>query len=186
MKHFVLATLTLACSFVVSAAQLPRPAGELTWKLPDGKPANLSSYKGKVVVIEILSTTCPHCQDTAGMLAKMQTEFGPKGLQVIGVAVNDDANVPDFASRFAVRFPVGKGDRDAALGFLQQSVMRSFYYPGLVFVDRNGMIQAQHSGNDAFVQSNEELNIRNQIVKMIGTATPTTTKASNPAKRKAS
>jgi len=179
--------LLLAVSAVsaVSAAELPRPAGLLQWKTPDGQTFDLTKYKGKVVCAEILSTTCPHCQDTAGMLSRILAEFPAKDLQVVGIAVNDDANVADFIQRFGVKFPVGKGNRDQALGFLQHSMMRSFYFPGLVFIDKNGMVQAQYSGNDAFVQTNQEANIRAQLKKML-TPVPGTSSSSKSGKKKAS
>lgn len=167
MRSF--AVIALSAAFVVAAvaAELPRPATTLQWKTADGQTADLSKYKGKNVLIEILSTTCPHCQETAGMLSRIMADFPAKDLQVLGVAINDDANVADFTQRFNVKFPVGKGNRDQAFAFLQQSVMRSFYFPGLVFIDPNGNIQAQYNGTDAFIQNGQEANIRAQLKKMV-------------------
>src|SRR5205085_7101479 len=97
---------------LVPAAEIPRPATGLEWKTPDGQTVDFSKYKGKVVCAEILSTTCPHCQETAGMLSRILSEFPAKDLQVVGIAINDDANVTDFVQRFNVKFPVSKGNRD--------------------------------------------------------------------------
>ncbi len=164
--------LTLvACAATLMAQGSPRQAGELTWTGHNGVPGSLAKHKGKIVVIEILSTTCPHCQDTAQILAKIAQEYAPKGVQVQGVAVNDEvdvAGVAKFIRDFKLNFPVGKGNKDQALAFLQHSVMRSFYFPGLVFVDRNGMIQAQYSGADPFTGANQDQNIRKQLDKMLG------------------
>lgn len=184
MRFAALALFTLA---LLPAAEVPRPATSLQWKTPDGQTVDISKYKGKVVCAEILSTTCPHCQETAGMLSRIMTEFPAKDLQMVGIAINDDANVSDFVSRFNVKFPVGKGNRDQALGFMQHSMMRPFYFPGLVFIDKNGMIQAQYIGNDSFVQSGQEANIRAQLKKMLTPASGAkTSSSSNSAKRKAS
>jgi hypothetical protein len=46
-----------AASGVGEAAQVPRPAGEFEYILPNGKTALLTQYKGKVVVLEFLFTT---------------------------------------------------------------------------------------------------------------------------------
>ena len=176
----------LLCAVSALAADVPRQAGELTWKGHDGNPGALSRHKGKIVVLEILSTTCPHCQDTAGILAKLAPEFAPMGVQMQGVAVNDDANPAAFIREFKLNFPVGKADKDQALGFLQQSVMRSFYFPGLVFIDRNGVIQAQYSGSDAFTDANQAQNIRRQIEKMVAGSAPKKPAAAPKAAKKAS
>lgn len=182
------AALALLMTGLLPAAEIPRPATGLQWKTSDGQTVDISKYKGKVVCAEILSTTCPHCQETAGMLSRLTAEFPAKDLQIVGVAINDDANVQDFISRFNVKFPVGKGNRDQALGFMQHSLMRSFYFPGLVFIDRNGMIQAQYMGNDAFVQTGQEANIRAQLKKMLPPAAGAKSSSSptKSGKRKAS
>jgi len=118
MRSFAAIALAVASVAAVSAAELPRPATTLQWKTADGQTVDLSKYKGKNVLLEILSTTCPHCQETAGMLSRIMADFPTKDLQVLGVAINDDANVADFTQRFNVKFPVGKGNRDQAFGFL--------------------------------------------------------------------
>jgi thiol-disulfide isomerase/thioredoxin len=162
--------LTLALWAAVLPAQVPRPAGELTWTGHNGTAGSLAKHKGKIVVLEILSTTCPHCQEAAANLAKVAQEYADKGVQVQGVAINDDADPADFIRRFKLNFPVGKGQQDQAYAFLQHSVMRPFYLPGLVFVDRNGVIQAQHKGADPFIENNQLQNVRRQLDKMLGTS----------------
>jgi peroxiredoxin len=178
--------LTFLLCAIAAVAQLPRPAGELTWTGHDGSAGSLSKHKGKIVVVEILSTGCPHCQDTAVMLAKLAPEFAPKGVQIQGVAVNDDANPAAFIKEFKLNFPVGKANKDKALGFLQQSMMRPFYFPGLVFIDRNGIIQAQYSGADAFAGADQAQNLRKQIEKMVGESAPAKPAAAPKAAKKAS
>jgi len=183
------AVLLFALSGLVTAyaGEIPRPATTLEWKTPDGQTVDLSRYKGKNICIEVLSTTCPHCQETAGMLSRLMGEFPAKDLQVVGVALNDDANVPEFVRNFNVKFPVGKGNRDQVFAFMQQSLMRSFYFPGLIFIDRNGVIQGQYSGSDNFVTNGQEANIRAQLKKLVATpaAKPSAT-SSKTRSRKAS
>jgi thiol-disulfide isomerase/thioredoxin len=156
----------LLSAFAASAATIPRPAPELAINSQNG-PVQLSKLKGKVVVVEIMSTTCPHCQTSARILSKLKNEYGPKGFEVLGMAINDDANIPQFIQNFGVNFPIGKGKRDEAFAFLQHSVMTPFYFPQLVFIDRSGAIRAQHGGTDAFVQTNEEKNVRGMIEKLL-------------------
>jgi thiol-disulfide isomerase/thioredoxin len=157
-------------ALAASGATIPRPAPELAINSQNG-PVHLSKLKGKVVVVEIMSTTCPHCQNSSKILSKLKNEYGPKGFEALGVAINEDANVPQFIQNFGVNFPVGAGKRDDAFAFLQHSVMTPFYFPQLVFIDRSGNIRAQYGGTDAFVQTNEEKNVRGMIEKLLAEGT---------------
>jgi len=181
------AVIALLAGSLVAGSLVPRPATDLTWISSDGQKLQLSNYKGKVMVLEILSTTCPHCQFTARELSKLQTEFGPRGLQVLGMAINDDANPAEFVRQNNVTFPVGRGQRDAALGFLQHSVMSPLYFPGLVFVDRNGVIQGQYSGADAFLSEAEQSkNLRATIQKLLSSGEAARPASGSRARRKGS
>ena len=62
-----------------AAPPVPRPAKELEIVEPNGKHDLLTSYKGKVVVVQFLYTTCPHCQAYSQLLTKIQKEYGSKG-----------------------------------------------------------------------------------------------------------
>src|SRR5258708_22218384 len=92
----ILGGLTLAMSAM--AADLPRKAPELAINLTDGRQVLLSEYKGKVVAMCFILTTCPHCQRTVGYLAKDQAEYGPRGFQVLASAIQQGAAaaVPGF------------------------------------------------------------------------------------------
>ena len=157
----------LMAASMLAAAQLPRPAGPLSFTLPTGQTMNVADHKGKVLVVEILSTTCPHCQTSARTLSRIKSELNSKEFEVLGVAINDNPNIPEFVRNFNVNFPVGRGTRDGAYSFLQISVMAPFYFPQMVFVDRQGNIRAQYGGTDAFVQTNEEANVRGMVEKLL-------------------
>jgi peroxiredoxin len=158
----------LAAAVSVTGAQIPRQSPEFAIQLSNGQHELLSKHKGKVVVLEFMLTTCPHCQNSARLLSKLKNEFGAKGFQPLGVAINPEADINDFVRRFEVNFPVGKGSREAAYGYLQHSIMApSFYVPQMVFIDRQGVIRAQYGGGDPFLAANEEANIRGLVQKLL-------------------
>jgi peroxiredoxin len=158
---------------MLPAADIPRPAPAATFRTTSGTPINLADYKGKVVALEFLITTCPACQRCSGMLQRMQQEYGPRGFQAIGVATNDMAHmlVDDYRKQLGLTFPLGFAPRDKAHEFLQIPLMLIMYVPQLVFIDREGVIRAQHGGQDKFF-SNEEANMRSQIEALLGAAKP--------------
>jgi peroxiredoxin len=169
-----LATVSCLLSFslFLSAAQAPRQAPDVQIQVPNGKPIQLSQYRGKPVVLAFILTTCPHCQHTTGLLVKLQSEFAAKGVQVIECAVNSnaDALVPDFVKTYKTNFPVGYNfDVDFILGpFLQLPKDKTPTMPILVFIDRRGMIRAEYQGADDFISNpNQEQNIRAEIQKLL-------------------
>src|SRR4030095_13235894 len=91
----------------------PRKAPEFVIYLPDGTQSLLSQYRGKVVALEFLYTTCVYCQQTSQLMNKLQAEYGPKGFQALGVAFNDYADklVSAYVRQFRLAYPVGHSSR---------------------------------------------------------------------------
>lgn len=52
---------------------------------PDCTPYTLDQFKGKVVVLELFATWCPHCQAETAVLNQVQTNDASKGVQVLSV-----------------------------------------------------------------------------------------------------
>jgi len=147
-------------------AQIPRKAPEFVIQSPDGKQQLLSAYRGKIVVLALMFTTCPHCQKTAGILAQVQKEYGDKGVQILGAAFDQGAafQVQQFIKMFGVNFPCGYSNQKAVMDFLQ--VTEPPFVPDLVFIDKTGMIRSQYVGDEKFL-SNQEVNIRAELDKML-------------------
>ena len=158
----------------VHAAEVPRPAPEMAIHLTNGKQILLSEYKGKVVALAFILTSCPHCQKTVGILSGMQNEYAPQGFQAIASAIEDMAamNVPDFLKRFQPSFPVGFDERQPVLDFLQHPVMFRLLMPQVAFIDRQGVIRAQYSGDDKFFADDQDKHIRDQIEALLKVPAP--------------
>jgi len=185
----MLAAVGLAAA-MACAADLPRPAPDFTLTFPNAKPIQLSQYRGKVIVLAFILTTCPHCQKTVGFLSTLQNEYGPRGLQVLACAIDDMAAmlVPDFVTRFHPPFPVGLAPRDPVLSFLQHPTMYRMYMPQVAFIDRDFVIRAQHAGDDPFFTNEEqqEKNLRDQIEALLKEGAPAAKKHGSPKAKKAS
>jgi thiol-disulfide isomerase/thioredoxin len=140
-----LASVVLAAASLSAAdTNALRKAPELAFNVPGQGQKLLSQYRGKVVALSFIWTTCPHCQAESKLLTKLQQEYGPRGFQAIDVAVNDNADlkVENFAKEFQVNFPVGWALKDEMIAFMGWS---SAYYvvPQMVLVDRKGYIHYQ-------------------------------------------
>lgn len=153
----------------------PRRAGEFVIHMPDGSQKLLSSYRGKVVVMAFMYTTCSHCQHTAGVLAKIQTEYANKGVQVLGDTIDAGAaqGLATFMKITGANFPVGYSTTEQAMKFLHGPA-DGWYVPMLAFIDRNGIVRSQYivtdPGDDAskFLEE-QEVNIPKEIDKYLKT-----------------
>jgi thiol-disulfide isomerase/thioredoxin len=150
-------------------ADLPRKAPELQYTLPGKGPQLLSALHGKVVALEFILTTCPHCQAASRIMSDLQRQYGPAGFQALDVAINAtdmdrtpaqaDTLVESFANQFQVAFPVGYATRDQMVAFMGFSLADRFVVPQIVLIDRNGVIHYQtpplgdeHSQEQAVLQ----------------------------------
>lgn len=176
--------LGLSICTLFAEQTVPRPSPEFVINYPGGKQALLSQYKGKVVLLAFIFTTCPHCQATCQMVSKLSTEYGPKGFQPLAVAVNPMALmlVNDFVRDFHTNFPVGASETAPALNFLQISGADRWVVPQVLLIDRKGVIRAQTPpGGDEKMQ--EEHNLRQQIETLLHEGTPTSKRSAAPRKR---
>jgi thiol-disulfide isomerase/thioredoxin len=176
MRPAILTLVAAASLFAADPApgpgpQLPRKAPELMIQMP-GKQISLSQFKGFVVGLAFMSTTCPHCQKLAGVMSGLQQEYASKGVQMLGVVFNPEANTElfVFTSVFAKNmFPVGMSV-DATVASFVQHPPGIHYIPMMCFIDKQGIIRDQHLGiNDAnfFDEKFELQNIRNALDKIL-------------------
>jgi len=145
IRALAIAVLTLGSTCLpVLAADVGKPSPEFAIRYNDGTQKLLSSFRGKVVCLEFLHTTCPHCQQTSSEMSQLYTEFGSKGFQPLGVAWNDMANllVPDFIKDFHINYPIGFAPREEVMAYLGFTAERSVV-PQIVWIDRKGIVRSQ-------------------------------------------
>lgn len=159
----------LPASLLAQGGFKTRPAPEIRFTSFKGEQVRLSQYKGKVVAVEFLLTTCPSCMDAAKLLSRLQTELGPRGFQAIGLAIDTGAGarLPDFVKNHATTFPVGVYPDPEARKFMQVSLMHRLLMPQIVFVDRKGTIRDHKGGGDTEFFANEDKNVRALVNRLL-------------------
>ena len=164
-------SLLTASAFAADTPSL-RKAPELAFSIPGQGPKQLSDYRGKVVALEFIFTTCPHCQAASKLMTKLQQEYGARGLQVIDVAINPNADllVENFAKDFQVNFPVGWATTQQMLNFMGFSATDRYVVPQLVLIDRKGNIhyQTPATSSDEWSKLMAESAIRQHIEELLG------------------
>lgn len=128
------------------------------FSLPDlsGKPLSLSSYRGKVVLLDFWATWCEPCKDEIPHLIALQNKYGDQGLQIIGVSMDDGPEpVRNFYQRYHMNYPVVIGT--ANTGELYGGILG---LPIAFVIGRNGHIYSKHIGaTDVSVFEKETTNL---------------------------
>lgn len=76
-------------------------APKISLQLIDGKKLNLSSLKGKPILITFWATSCPGCIKEMPHLIELYNELHSKGLEIIGIAMPYDR--PDYVMEMVKR-----------------------------------------------------------------------------------
>lgn len=177
-------SILLSCSVLIAFALTAvgqeanglRKAPELKFTVPGQGQQSLSQYKGKVVALEFIATTCPHCQAASRLMTRLEQEYGSRGFQAVDVAINAldegrnaqqaDMVVMMFARNFEVGFPVGWTTRDQFVGFMGFSFAELTVVPQLVLIDRQGYIHYQTTAKGD-ENSMKEATIRQRVEELL-------------------
>jgi len=112
-------------------------APDFTLQSLDGKTVRLADFRGKAVLLNFWATWCSPCKIEMPWFVELQKQYGPEGLQVVGVAMDDAStkDIADFAKEMGVNYPVliGKESVGDAYGGVQ-------FLPENFYIDRNGKV----------------------------------------------
>ncbi|HYA26086.1 MAG TPA: TlpA disulfide reductase family protein [Terriglobales bacterium] len=141
----VVIALMLVVGLRMARRTQPSPASQMkgdvapdfTLQSLDGRTVHLSDYRGKAVLLNFWATWCAPCKIEMPWFVELQKEYGPEGLQIVGVAMDDASpkEIADFAKEMGVNYPVliGKEAVGDAYGGVQ-------FLPESFYIDRNGKV----------------------------------------------
>lgn len=125
----------------------------------NGKTMQLSSLKGKGVLVNFWATWCEPCKIELPWLVELQTKYAPQGLQIVGVADDDSAEktIADFAHKMKINYPV----------LLATEKVEDQYgglegLPTSFFIDRTGKVV------DVIIGIDSESRLEDSIKKSLG------------------
>jgi peroxiredoxin len=125
-----------------STAHVGRPAPDWTEQTASGSKMSLSSLRGKAVYLNFFATWCTPCNEEAPYINALQKQYGPQGLQTIGVDELENAKkAKQFVDKYRLVYPTVLDD-DGTLA----AQYRFFGLPTHVFISRSGVIEEIHPG----------------------------------------
>jgi peroxiredoxin len=119
----------------------------------NGNQVHLSDFRGKAVVLNFWASWCAPCRRELPWLMDFQKEYGPRGLQIIGVSMDGggrDAIAP-FVRRTGINYVVLLGDNHVSSLYGGLDVLPTTYYispHGDVIAFVNGVISKSEIERD--------------------------------------
>ena len=110
-----------------------------------GQAFDLASWRGHVVVVNVWATWCPPCREETPLFVELQDEYAAKGVQFVGLAIDDKQAVIDFTDSYGVAYPVLLGDLEA-MAVSKQLGNRFQGLPFTLIVAPGGQIAVRHFG----------------------------------------
>jgi cytochrome c biogenesis protein CcmG/thiol:disulfide interchange protein DsbE len=103
---------------------------------------DLARQHGKVVLLNFWATWCAPCQAEMPAFSRWQQEYGPRGLAVIGISMDDsESPVKKVVGRLKLDYPIAMGD--AVLGNRYGALGLPLTY----LIDRKGVVRAEYQGS---------------------------------------
>jgi peroxiredoxin len=141
------------------------------FSLPDvnNQQHDLQDYRGKVVILEIMRTDCPHCKPFAKKLEQIKTLYAGK------VAVISITNPPDtpqavakFVSEEKITYPVLFDCGQVAFSYVRPSPLRpSFNIPHIYLIDRDGIMSGDYEHGPETTEIFEGNGLQKQLDQLL-------------------
>jgi len=106
---------------------------------------NIDEWNGQVVLVNFWATWCPPCKKEMPAFIQLQEQYAKQGFQVIGIALDNEDSVRDFADAMGVKYPLLPADH-AGLKLSRDYGNDIGALPYSVFVGRDGIITQTHIG----------------------------------------
>src|SRR5262245_2227853 len=150
------------------------------------KQLKLSSLRGKVVLIDVFYSKCPHCEEHAPHIVEIHNQYRARGFTVLGLATDRKENKDDVQS---VKAFASLAKIDYPIGFLTPEVVA--YYmdshdhgvPQMVLFGPDGKMAKRQIGWTEKVGKELRAAIEAQLAKM-PTVKPGSKASTRPASRK--
>jgi cytochrome c biogenesis protein CcmG, thiol:disulfide interchange protein DsbE len=135
-----------------------RAMPELVMTQLDGGVWRMAEHRGQVVLVNYWASWCEPCWEETPGLIRLSKELGPKGLTVVGVAVDEGGpeKVKRFVEEFHVPYQVALPERGSLMtGGIAYGMAG---VPTTILVDQQGRVAKTYAG--AVRQADFEKDVR--------------------------
>jgi thiol-disulfide isomerase/thioredoxin len=139
----IMLLIAAAIGFVTNASAQQQKAPNFSLKSANGKSYKLSTFKGKVVIVNFWATWCGPCRKEIPDFIEVYKKYKNKGLVIIGVSVDKDgwSAVTPFVDSTKINYPVVLANQKVVENYGGVEAI-----PTTFIVDKKGYIADQQIG----------------------------------------
>ena len=138
-------------------SSVKNPTEPFKFAFPDINGKLVSStderFRGKVVIVGIGGSWCPNCHDEAPFLSELYTKYGAKGLEIVELSFEEDAQkvkgyprLIAFNKRYGVNFTVLLAGDQADVAEKVPQIHNLNSFPTTIFIGKDGLVRGVHAG----------------------------------------
>lgn len=126
----------------------------------DGKTVELSSLKGKVVVLTFWTTRCPICQSELPKLNRLAVQYRDKNVVFLGLTTDNETKVGNYVKKNPFNFEIIPNSFGILLKYAEKDRQGniSMGYPAHFVINQSGEIELKTDGFDKTEKLNSEIN----------------------------
>ncbi|MEO7725665.1 MAG: TlpA disulfide reductase family protein [Burkholderiales bacterium] len=111
----------------------------------DDRLQRFEQWRGKVLVVNFWATWCAPCREEIPGFIQIQARYGARGVQFVGVAIDQKARVAPYAKEMGINYPLLVGGLET-MEFARQLGNRRSVLPYTLVVDRAGKVLVSQVG----------------------------------------
>ena len=112
---------------------------------PQGAERTVGEWRGRVLVVNFWATWCAPCREEIPVFVRMQERYGSRGLQFIGIAIDQPDKVASFAREFGINYPLLLGSLET-MQLVRMAGNRAGVLPYTLVLDRAGNLVSRELG----------------------------------------
>lgn len=127
--------------------------------LPDtkGVAASMAQWKGRPVVLNFWATWCAPCVEEMPELTALQKEIEPKQIQILGIGIDNTANISAFADKYQIGYPLYVAGIDGS-DLSREFGNKTGGLPFTVLLDASGKVRKTYLGRLKMDELRRDLN----------------------------
>lgn len=167
LAFVVLLPIFNAADAKVKLGELPKDSiARRQLRMTDGRQFTLAEMHGKVVVLDFFAVWCGHSRQHIPTMTKFTEDDAKRGLQIIGLAVDDAESTPkrvaEFIQQMKITYPVGMIEDPVFAKFVES---KDVSVPQTLIYGRDGKLVAYFSGHDATIDSEITATVKRELGK---------------------
>lgn len=112
---------------------------------PEGGQVPVQQWQGQVLVLNYWASWCAPCREEMPIFSHLSRQWAPAQVQFLGLALDTDDRVRDFAARDPVRYPLLMANPES-LDLAKAAGNPALALPFTVILSADGRIHAHHLG----------------------------------------